>query len=56
MFELQGLDKHGNWDANNVTWNHDATHFSTRAEAETEMAYWIGEGRDASTLRIVEVE
>lgn len=55
MFELQGY-RRGNWDADNVTWNTDATRFETYDEAMAEMDYWIGEGRDADTLRIVETE
>lgn len=53
MYELQGRDKHGNWDADNVTWDANATTFATLAEAEAELEYWVTQGRSREDLRIV---
>ena len=54
-YELEGEDAAGCWDASNVTWNPDATRFDTLADAEAEIEYWLGEGRDVTTLRVVRV-
>lgn len=53
-YELQGKDKHGNWDADNVSHNPDATMFDTRSEAQAEFDYWVSQGRKRDDLRIVE--
>lgn len=54
-YELEGEDAAGCWDASNVTWNPDATRFDTLAEAKAEIDYWLDEGRDVTTLRVVRV-
>lgn len=54
-YELEGEDAAGCWDASNVTWNPDATRFDTLADAKAEIEYWLDEGRDVTTLRVVRV-
>lgn len=54
-YELEAEDAAGCWDASNVTWNPDATRFDTLADAKAEIDYWLSEGRDVTTLRVVRV-
>jgi hypothetical protein len=54
MFRLEGKDRVGNWDVDNVSSDVDATHFENYDEALAELEYFVNEGRDREDFRIVE--